>query len=162
MVSQLRSFVEVELACEVLINFMSSCQPFGVMSSDKRGTGSNRSCNGPLHSCCARVAAQTTPVQIISWSIHITTVAICSFLLLTHMLLKLEYSGITKSIPWLLMPWLLLSPGHQQLWYRLQGKQVFVFHGEGFQQPAPSQCWEMIENANSFLCFLKWIHHDKS
>ena len=24
---------------------------------------------------------------------------------------------ITRSIPWLLMPWLLASPGHQQLWY---------------------------------------------
>ena len=30
-------------------------------------------------------------------------------------LLKLEYSEITRSIPWLQMHWLLASPGHQQL-----------------------------------------------
>ena len=35
---------------------------------------------------------------------------------------KLEYYGMTIStwsIPWLLMPWLLESPGHQQPWYWL-------------------------------------------
>ena len=29
------------------------------------------------------------------------------------------YSGINRTIPWLLMPWLLASPGHQQPCYRL-------------------------------------------
>ena len=33
------------------------------------------------------------------------------------LVLKLEYSGITRSIPWLLMPWLQKEPGHQQPWY---------------------------------------------
>ena len=28
-----------------------------------------------------------------------------------------SYSGLTRSISWLLMPWLLTSPGHQQPWY---------------------------------------------
>ena len=28
-----------------------------------------------------------------------------------------EYSGRAMSIPWLLMPWLLASPGHRQPWY---------------------------------------------
>ena len=34
---------------------------------------------------------------------------------------------------------------------------VIVSHKEGFQQyrHAPSHCWEMTENANIFLCFLK-------
>ena len=36
---------------------------------------------------------------------------------LTLLVLKQEYSGITKSIPLLLMSWLLVSPGHQQPWY---------------------------------------------
>ena len=30
-----------------------------------------------------------------------------------------SYLGLTRSISWLLMPWLLTSPGHQQLWYWL-------------------------------------------
>ena len=38
---------------------------------------------------------------------------------LSGVVLELEYSVIiTRSTPWLLMPWLLVtSPGHQQLWY---------------------------------------------
>ena len=36
---------------------------------------------------------------------------------LTPVVLKLEYSAINRSMPWLLMPWLLASPGHQQPWY---------------------------------------------
>ena len=30
-----------------------------------------------------------------------------------------SYLGLTSSISWLLMPWLLTSPGHQQPWYWL-------------------------------------------
>ena len=30
-----------------------------------------------------------------------------------------SYLGLTRSILWLLMPWLLASPGHQQPWYWL-------------------------------------------
>ena len=30
-----------------------------------------------------------------------------------------SYLGLTRSISWLLMPWLLTSPGHQQSWYWL-------------------------------------------
>ena len=30
-----------------------------------------------------------------------------------------SYLGVTRSISWLLMPWLLTSPGHQQPWYWL-------------------------------------------
>ena len=32
-----------------------------------------------------------------------------------------SYLGLTWSISWLLMPWLLASPGHQQPWYWLSG-----------------------------------------
>ena len=44
----------------------------------------------------------------------------------TLLLLRPEYSGITRSIPWLLMPWLLLSPGHQQSWYWLCTMWTFL------------------------------------
>ena len=30
-----------------------------------------------------------------------------------------SYYGLVRTISWLLMPWLLTSPGHQQLWYWL-------------------------------------------
>ena len=30
-----------------------------------------------------------------------------------------SYLGLTRSISWLLLPWLLMSPGHQQPWYWL-------------------------------------------
>ena len=32
-----------------------------------------------------------------------------------------SYLGLIRSISWLLMPWLLTSPGHQQPWYWLCG-----------------------------------------
>ena len=35
-----------------------------------------------------------------------------------HLVLKLEYTR-TSSMPWPLMPWLLVVPGHQQPWYWL-------------------------------------------
>ena len=34
-------------------------------------------------------------------------------------------------------------------------KWVFFFHEEGFQLPVPSQLWEMTQNANIFLSFMK-------
>ena len=36
----------------------------------------------------------------------------------------------------------------------MQDKQILVFYGERFQLPMLSQCWEMIENANIFSCFI--------
>ena len=39
--------------------------------------------------------------------------------LLTLNLLGPSNLGSTRSIAWLLMPWLLMSPGHQQPWYWL-------------------------------------------
>ena len=39
----------------------------------------------------------------------------------------------------------------QQQWYWIY--RMSLFHGEGFQLPAPSQCWEMSENANILLRF---------
>ena len=47
-----------------------------------------------------------------------TTKPVISFL----MVLKLEFARITRSIPWLLMPWLLTSPDHLQPWYCLSCK----------------------------------------
>ena len=38
----------------------------------------------------------------------------------------LSYLGLTRSISWLLMPWLLTSPGHQQPWYWLSRIGLFL------------------------------------
>ena len=38
----------------------------------------------------------------------------------------LSYLGLTRSISWLLMPWLPTSPGHQQPWYWLCGISSFL------------------------------------
>ena len=37
-----------------------------------------------------------------------------------------SYLGLTRSISWLLMPWLLTSPGHQPPWYWLCGIGRFL------------------------------------
>ena len=43
----------------------------------------------------------------------------------------------------------------------MEDEQIHVFHEVGFQLPVPSQCWEMKQNANIFLCILntayKWL-----
>ena len=43
----------------------------------------------------------------------------CGMFHLTLNVQGLSYPGLNKSISWLLMPWLLASPGHQQPWYWL-------------------------------------------
>ena len=37
----------------------------------------------------------------------------------------------------------------------MEDKQVPDFHDEGMQPPVPSEGWQMIKNAETFLCFLK-------
>ena len=49
------------------------------------------------------------------------------------------------------MPWLHASTRHQQPWHCLDSmrdQQMIVFYVEWFEPPAPSHCWEMIENAH--------------
>ena len=78
------------------------------------------------------------------------------------LVLRREYSGRTRSIhvPLLLMPWRLSSPGYKkQPWYWLCSKWALVCHREGFTQPVPLECLEMIENLNIFSCFPKTILH---
>ena len=59
-----------------------------------------------------------------------------------------------RSISWMVMPWLLASPGHHQPWYWLpQNIENLVFIEEGFQLHALSWCWEMIKNANIYFMF---------
>ena len=60
----------------------------------------------------------------------------------------------TKSISWMLMPWLLASPGHQLLqpwyWLTLQGELVLCSIRNGFNNLhcCKFQCWEIMEIAN--------------
>ena len=39
--------------------------------------------------------------------------------------------------------------------FAMTDKWVLAFHEEEFQIAAPSQFWEITENANIFLCFVK-------
>ena len=60
----------------------------------------------------------------LNWIYQPDTRAMSSGVLIHLILLTLNvrgpsYLGLTRSISWLLMPWLLTSPGHQQLWYWL-------------------------------------------
>ena len=43
---------------------------------------------------------------------------------------------------------------------KMQDKRVLVFHKEGFQLPS-FKCWEMVQNTNKFLYFLKIIQYHK-
>ena len=62
-------------------------------------------------------------------------------------------------MPWLLMPWLIASPGYHQPW--LQDKLVHVFHGEWHRLPAPAQICVTIENGSIFWYFLKSMTHKR-
>ena len=68
------------------------------------------------------------------------------------MLLITEYSRITRSMPWLLMPWLLVLSGHQQPWHWINRMQACLASlRNDFKKPAYCQLWKMIENGNIFL-----------
>ena len=77
--------------------------------------------------------------------------------------LELCLPRTNPSIWWLLMPWLLLSPGHEQPLYWL-GTNLYIldFPGRQFQQSVVFQCWGMIQNANIFSWLLRKVQHDKS
>ena len=74
------------------------------------------------------------------------------------LVLKRPHLGSIWSISCLLMPLLLVLPGHQQPCYMLvtmQDKMVLVFKETGFHIPVPSQCWEIIKNVNISFMFPK-------
>ena len=43
-----------------------------------------------------------------------------------------------------------------QRFYGMNDKLVLVLHEKEVQLPAPTQFWDMIENQNAFLCFMKF------
>ena len=56
-----------------------------------------------------------------------------------------RYPGITRSMSWLLMPWLLASPRHQQPWYWLYKiYKSLSYMQEGFHLPVPCHCGGMV------------------
>ena len=64
-----------------------------------------------------------------------------------------SYFGLTRSISWLLMPWLLTSPGHEQPWYWLYRIcRSFSYLRKGFEVPVSYQCGGMTYNVN--ICFM--------
>ena len=64
---------------------------------------------------------------------------------------------------WLLAGWQhSCQPARSQVWKSFLINIEFNIEcisnlDENFLWPALSQCLEMIENANTFLCFLKWM-----
>ena len=69
-------------------------------------------------------------------------------------------SSMTRSITWLLMPWLLSSPGHQQPWYWMFWMNRTCLPWGWIQTPQASQCWEITKkNTNIFLWWIA-ISHD--
>ena len=44
----------------------------------------------------------------------------------------------------------------------VQDEQVLVFFKERFQLSELPQCWQMLENTNILLCYLKYIQHSKT
>ena len=64
----------------------------------------------------------------------------------------------TRSIAWLLMPWLLVAWGHQQPQLTMHDKYIPVFPEQEFGLPVPTQCWVLAEKCKyNFSCFLKYI-----
>ena len=74
------------------------------------------------------------------YEVTVIPASMCSISALTLLLLKPEYSVRTRSAPWLLMTWLLVSPGHQQQWYWLCMINVHVSYTEGLD-PTISHHW---------------------
>ena len=73
-----------------------------------------------------RHRAWSTLAPVMAWCLTTPSfyLNMCSEIILLKLQLTLNvqglsYLGLTRSISWLLMPWLLTSPGHQQPWYRL-------------------------------------------
>ena len=66
---------------------------------------------------------------------------------LTFLVPRPEYFGRIRSLIWWLIPWLLVTPGHQQQWYLLtmQDKWFFVMYEKGlrFQMNFKFQCPEI-------------------
>ena len=77
----------------------------------------------------------------------------CIICRMGHMTLA-PFSGIKRSIPWLLMPWLLVSLKSST---GILNIQILVFRKQQFQLPNPSQCWEMINCVNTFLSWNNFV-----
>ena len=65
--------------------------------------------------------------------------------------LPLGYFRRTESTPWLMMPWLLVSPGHQQLWDWPCRMIWFLSPGWRMSVPVRSPCIKFIQNANIYF-----------
>ena len=78
----------------------------------------------------------------------------------THLLLKPEYSGQTRSIPWLprRKTDILSAHNQHQAWCWLCALRISVFFGSEFQISVTFQGQGMIQNSNVVLCFLRNIH----
>ena len=68
----------------------------------------------------------STMILFVQFSILLYVLCFLPHVVLTLNVRGPSYLGLTRSISWLLMPWLLTSPGHQQPWYWLCGIGRFL------------------------------------
>ena len=80
---------------------------------------------------------------------------------LTLVVLGLEYSGRTRSMRWLLMPWLLSSPGHYQPPYSLYRSLLSMGNNFNYLRHLNVEELYYEKMQISFLCFLKTMQHLK-
>ena len=87
-------------------------------------------------------------------------VSITNAIVLILLVPKLEYSRRIRSTSRLLMPWALVAPGHSQLWFLHAGQM-----GSSLPQGSMSTMFTTAKwrnDANTFICYLKWIQHNNS
>ena len=81
----------------------------------------------------------------------------------TLLMLEMEYSSFSRSIPCLLMPWLLKSPEHQQTRYWLcRTDNICCCATVNFPLHGSSQIQDMIQNMIISFIIFKTIKHVKS
>ena len=69
-----------------------------------------------------------------------------------------SYSGLTRSLSWLLMPWLLVSPGHQHSWYWLCGVGKFLSLMRKMSIACVISVWRMANYTATTVYSKKYAH----
>ena len=119
-----------------------------------------------IHQCGEVTGGFWTQMLCNGWRLNIIWCFYLNKLVFKHLsvilavlVLQSEYSGITWSIPWRVLSWLLASPGHQQLWYWLCRIRGYSFPSGMISSTCgiSEMVSRMIWNTTIFLCFIAFI-----